>query len=51
MMPGIYLGLLLPLLIIMALVLIEIGLAKRYGWRRVAANVTDASSKSAAMNA
>lgn len=51
MMPGIYFGLLLPLLIIMALVLIEVGLAKRYGWRRVAANVTDASSKSAAMNA
>jgi hypothetical protein len=33
MMPGIYLGLLLPLVIVMALVLLEIGLAKRYGWR------------------
>ena len=34
MMPGLYLGLLLPLLIVMALVLLEIGLAKRFGWRR-----------------
>ncbi|MGE8217941.1 MAG: hypothetical protein ACN6RD_17250, partial [Stenotrophomonas maltophilia] len=34
MMPGIYLGLLLPLLIVMALVLLEIGLARRFGWQR-----------------
>jgi len=34
MMPGIYLGLLLPLLIVMALVLLEIWLAARYGWGR-----------------
>lgn len=34
MMPGIYLGLVLPLLIAMTLVLLEIGLARRYGWRR-----------------
>ncbi|MEG2806167.1 hypothetical protein [Stenotrophomonas sp.] len=37
MMPGLYLGLLLPLLLIMAGVLLEIGLATRYGWRRMAA--------------
>lgn len=42
MMPGIYIGVLLPLLIIMALVLLEVGLAKRYGWRRVVADVTSA---------
>ncbi len=34
MMPGIYFGLLLPLLIVMALVLLEIWLASRYGWGR-----------------
>lgn len=34
MMPGIYFGLLLPLLIVMALVLLEIWLAPRYGWGR-----------------
>lgn len=34
MMPGIYFGLLLPLLIVMALVLLEIWLAARYGWGR-----------------
>lgn len=34
MMPGIYFGLLLPLLIVMALVLLEIGLARRFGWQR-----------------
>lgn len=34
MMPGIYLGLLLPLLIVMALVLLEIALARHYGWQR-----------------
>lgn len=36
MMPGIYFGLLLPLLIVMALVLLEIWLAGRYGWGRQA---------------
>lgn len=35
MMPGIYFGLLLPLLIVMALVVLEVGLAYRYQWRRV----------------
>ena len=34
MMPGIYFGLLLPLLIVMALVLLEIYLAARFGWGR-----------------
>lgn len=34
MMPGIYFGLLLPLLIVMALVFLEIWLAARYGWGR-----------------
>lgn len=34
MMPGLYLGLLLPLLIVMALVLLEIWLAHRFNWRR-----------------
>ncbi|PZU18865.1 MAG: hypothetical protein DI584_18630, partial [Stenotrophomonas sp.] len=37
MMPGIYFGLLLPLLIVMALVVLEIWLAARYGWGRQAA--------------
>lgn len=34
MMPGIYFGLLLPLLIIMAVVLLEIALARYFGWCR-----------------
>jgi len=42
-MPGIYLGLLLPLLIVMALVLLEIGLAGRYGWCRAAVAPTGAN--------
>lgn len=36
MMPGIYFGLLLPLLIVMVLVLLEIWLSTRQGWRRPA---------------
>lgn len=48
-MPGIYLGLLLPLLIVMALVLLEIGLARRYGWRRATVAPTAANPRAQTM--
>jgi hypothetical protein len=50
-MPGIYLGLLLPWLIVMALVLLEIGLAQRYGWRRAPVAPTGANPRAQTISA
>lgn len=35
-MPGIYIGMLVPLLVLMALVMLELWLARRHGWHRAA---------------